>query len=333
MSLESESPSELSPQFKAAVLSATGASQLEIDSVIQELWSGYGRILRLRLKRSPLKTVIAKLISPGDSRDHPRGWNSNLSHQRKLKSYKVESAWYRGWAQACDLTDRVPHLIAFEEHHGQTLLVLEDLDEAGFPKRFASLPPPAFEACLDWLASFHARFLGLKPTGLWERGTYWHLETRSEEWKALDDPPLKEKAEEIDRILSSAKHQTIVHGDAKVANFCFSESGDKVAAVDFQYVGGGCGMKDLTYFVGSCLDESACEQREGDILNRYFQSLRKALQRHHPETNAAEVEAEWRPLYRVAWVDFHRFLKGWSPGHWKINSYSERLVRDVLPTL
>ena len=60
-----------------------------------------------------------------------------------------------------------------------------------------------------------------------------------------------------------------------MANFCFSESRDKVAAVDFQYVGGGCGMKDLTYFVGSCLDESACEQREGDILNRYFQSLRK----------------------------------------------------------
>ena len=333
MSLESEPPSELSPQFEAAVLSATGASQLEIDSVIQELWSGYGRILRLRLKRSPLKTVIAKLISPGDSRDHPRGWNSNLSHQRKLKSYQVESAWYRGWAQACDLTHRVPHLIAFEEHHGQTLLVLEDLDEAGFPKRFASLPPPAFEACLDWLASFHARFLGLKPTGLWEMGTYWHLETRSEEWKALDDSPLKEKAEEIDRILSSAKHQTIVHGDAKVANFCFSGSGDKVAAVDFQYVGGGCGMKDLAYFVGSFLDERACEQREDDILNRYFLSLRKALQRHQPETNASEVEAEWRPLYRFSWVDFHRFLKGWSPRHWKINSYSERLAREVLATL
>ena len=75
--------------------------------------------------------------------------------QRKLKSYQVESAWYRGWAQACDLTHRVPRLIAFEEHHGQTL-VLEDLDEAGFP---SALPVTVSRlSLLDWLASFHARF-------------------------------------------------------------------------------------------------------------------------------------------------------------------------------
>jgi len=38
-------------------------------------------------------------------------------------------------------------------------------------------------------------------------------------------------------------------------------------------------------------------------------------------------------LYRVAWADFHRFLKGWSPGHWKLTGYSERVVREVLQQL
>ena len=86
VSLESEFPSELSPQFKAAVLSATGASQPEIDLSSRNFGVATAGS---SVSNAPLKTVIAKLISPGDSRDHPRGWNSNLSHQRKLKPYQA----------------------------------------------------------------------------------------------------------------------------------------------------------------------------------------------------------------------------------------------------
>jgi hypothetical protein len=50
------------------------------------------------------------------------------------------------------------------------------------------------------------------------------------------------------------------------------------------------------------------------------------------QPNAA-LEKEWRSLYRVAWADFHRFLKGWSPSHWKINSYSERITAEVIKSL
>jgi hypothetical protein len=46
-----------------------------------------------------------------------------------------------------------------------------------------------------------------------------------------------------------------------------------------------------------------------------------------------ELEADWRPLYRVAWADFHRFMKGWSPGHWKLSDYSERVTRKVIESL
>jgi Ser/Thr protein kinase RdoA (MazF antagonist) len=60
------------------------------------------------------------------------------------------------------------------------------------------------------------------------------------------------KAAVIDQVLNNCSYQTIVHGDAKLANFCFSKEG-AVSAVDFQYVGGGCGMKDVAYFLGSCL--------------------------------------------------------------------------------
>ncbi len=87
-------------------------------------------------------------------------------------------------------------------------------------------------------------------------------------------------------------------------------------------------MKDVAYFIGSCLDESECERLEDQILDTYFEYLHEELK----ERNKA-LETEWRSLYRFAWADFHRFLKGWSPGHWKINSYSERITEEVIKKL
>ena len=119
--------------------------------------------------------------------------------------------------------------------------------------------------------------MGEAPSGLWTTGTYWHLETRPDELDVLDDAQLKAAAEKIDRQLSEARFQTFVHGDAKLANFCFAETGAGVAAVDFQYVGGGCGMKDVAYFISSCLDESSCEAGETELLDCYFGALKRSL--------------------------------------------------------
>jgi len=188
---------------------------------------------------------------------------------------------------------------------------------------------------LSWLAHFHATFMGAEPRGLWEQGTYWHLDTRPDELAILakEDPALKDAAVAIDQKLRASPYQTLVHGDAKLANFCFSEDGASVAAVDFQYVGAGCGMKDVAYLVGSCLDEHACEREESALLGLYFGVLRGALTAQGTNLDLDALERDWRSLYPVAWTDFHRFLKGWSPGHWKINGYSERLAREVLASL
>ena len=130
-----------------------------------------------------------------------------------------------------------------------------------------------------------------------------------------------------------------MHGDAKLANFCFrpndltSDASQKVAAVDFQYIGLGCGMKDVAYFIGSCLNEGECETMESQLLDYYFSVLIDQVIQKKSSVNAAELESEWRALYSVAWADFHRFIKGWSPDHWKINSYSEKLTASVIKSL
>ncbi|MEM1321367.1 MAG: phosphotransferase [Bacteroidota bacterium] len=311
--------------FKSAILQRTGASSLSEKEVIQELWSGYGKVIRVGLENAAVESVVVKHVQLPLFKNHPRGWNTNIGHQRKVQSYQVETMWYDKYSKKS--IARLPHCLAVETQDDEVLMVLEDLDEAGYPLRKRSVTWKEIVECLAWLAQFHASYLGENPKGLWEVGTYWHLATRPQELAVLEDQRLKAAASAIDEKLTTCTYKTFVHGDAKLANFCFAENG-QVAGVDFQYVGGGCGMKDVAYFIGSCLNERECERLEAQILDTYFGCLQSEL----GEKNEA-LEKEWRSLYRVAWADFHRFLKGWSPGHWKINSYSERITAEVINRL
>ena len=315
----------MNSHFHHLILQKTGATHFEVTEVIQELWSGYGQILRLKLRGTTTESVVVKHVQLPENNRHPRGWNTDLGHQRKVRSYAVETTWYERYAAHSQA--RLPECFAVAKAGDEVLLILEDLDAAGFSLRKQTLDWTGIESCLAWLARFHASYLGQSPEGLWAVGTYWHLATRPQELAALSDQRLRAAAPAIDAALNNCTYQTFVHGDAKLANFCFAPDG-AVAGVDFQYVGGGCGMKDVAYFVGSCLRERDCERLEAQILDTYFTHLQEALSTHN-----SALEAEWRALYPVAWADFHRFLKGWSPGHWKINGYSERVTRTVLQQL
>lgn len=312
----------MNQHFKSIILQKTGASALAEKETIQELWSGYGKIMRIGLENAAVDSVVVKHVQLPVRNNHPRGWNTDIGHQRKLKSYEVEAKWYRTYSK--NSAARLPQCLAIEQYGAEVLMVLEDLDAAGYPLRKGTVNWEEITACLQWLAKFHASYLGENPDGLWDIGTYWHLATRPQELAALNDEKLKVAAPFIDQKLNNCTFQTFVHGDAKLANFCFAKNG-RVAGVDFQYVGRGCGMKDVAYFVGSCLNEQDCERLEAQILDTYFAYLQNELS----EKNEA-LEQEWRSLYRVAWADFHRFLKGWSPGHWKINGYSERVTAEVM---
>ena len=315
----------MNPLFKSFILNKTGASNLIEKEIVQELWSGYGKIIRLELSNSTLKSVIVKHVQFPKNIDHPKGWNSTFSHTRKLKSYDVESYWYKKYSNQSNA--RLPQCFGILKTDDEVLIILEDLNASGYAIRKQQVSWQDIVSCLSWLAKFHASFLNKEPIDLWNIGTYWHLDTRPQELETLTDINLKNAAKAIDAKLNNCNYKTFVHGDAKLANFCFSKTGE-VAGLDFQYIGGGCGIKDVAYFIGSCLQEKDCERLESKILDTYFTALHKSL----GEKNSA-LEEEWRYLYPVSWADFHRFLKGWSPGHWKIHSYSERITKAVINSL
>jgi len=139
------------------------------------------------------------------------------------------------------------------------------------------------------------------PALLWGSGCYWHLSTRQEELRAVSREwrALADAAEGVDDALRGfgrgrRRYGTLVHGDAKAANFLFAQegagmagaapgdrgaSGGAVAAYDFQYVGGGYGPRDVAYLLASSVDERvlAAPGGEAALLEHYREALLAAL--------------------------------------------------------
>jgi len=295
----------------ATICAVTGAARATRAARIQQLWGGWGEIVRYRLDGAAQPSVIVKVVQPPG-----RLRRGDRSAARKRRSYQVEAAFYQGHAAQC--AARVPAPL----HISPGLFVLEDLDAAGFSGRSGGAA-----ACVDWLADFHAGFLGRAPAGLWPVGTYWHLETRPDELQSMPRGPLRDAAVALDARLAGARAQTLLHGDAKRANFCFGPH--SVAAVDFQYVGGGCGVRDLAYLLGSLLSDAELFRAADPLADRYFARLRAGLP---ADADGAAVEAEWRALLPVAWADFERFLAGWAPGH-RSGPYAAAQTRAALRAL
>ena len=318
--------------------------QLYKVQTLQKLWSNYGEIARYYSPKRD-KNIIVKHIKPPSEVNHPRGWHSDVGHQRKVDSYRTEADFYQHYAAFCYGECYVPDyitLIKDSVHTEQQTLLMEDLTSSGFSLTFNTASDEQVNIVLNWLAHFHGRFLHITTPELWPVGSYWYLATRQAEYNAMPDGPLKDSAEQIDRALNSARFKTLLHGDAKLANFCFSDDG-RVAAVDFQYVGRGAGIKDVMYFLGSCLPDGALWAKHDAYIDYYFAQLKSVLLHGHvtktSEDNVNnqaivdsvpdntiwvyELEQEWRKLVPLAWADFNRFLQGWNPEHVKINDFMQ----------
>ncbi len=321
---------DTSVSMQQKLITLTNATALSRIEIIQGVWGGYGQLYRAHFVDGEVNSVVVKQISLPQPSEHPKGWNTQRSHQRKLASYQVELNWYQYYAKHCPPLCPVAEVLAVEQSDTDILLVLSDLTQQGFPVVKQSATLEEVKVCIRWLARFHAKHLGVQADELWKTGAYWHLETRPDEFAAMPDSPLKQAASQLNQRLLQCKYQTLVHGDAKLANFCFSTDGSRVAAVDFQYVGQGCGMKDLILFISSCIPPEQCQKLEQQLIDYYFAQLSEALNSVQPQINPALIEKEWRPLYAIAWADFQRFVTGWSPKHWKINPYTEQLTERAL---
>jgi len=148
-----------------------------------------------------------------------------------------------------------------------------------------------------WLAKFHADFFETDVSGLWPAGSYWDLQ-RPHRLSAMKDIEAESDLErdlitfasDFDSEIKKCSFQTIIHGDAKVENFCFSENGE-VAGLDFQWVGKGTGLRDLMCLISSCVKSEKLIQ---ESLDFYFSSSSDHLSK---TDNFEGIEREWRQIW------------------------------------
>lgn len=156
---------------------------------------------------------------------------------------------------------------------------------------------------------------------------------------------LQAAAHELDHRLRQTPFRTLTHGDYKTANLLFGSGSDECAAYDFQYVGGGSGMKDVVYLFCSGLSARLLAQQEEVLLRHYHGQLIEGLRAAaggggstgiaDPAAAAEAVERYTYEAmlgdYRLALCDYVRFMAGW--GFWGNTSWASTKARQFLGEL
>ena len=304
-----------SERIKSQICTSVSADSITNIDTFKTVWSGFGALHRVYFSCKTKPIVVKSICLPSEI-NHPRGWNSRLATARKLKSYRVEQHFYAYVSHHLN-TNTAKFIGLFEEANTQ-YLVLSDLSINEF-KSIAEHDLEAVKRILDWLAHFHVENLGNCDENLWQQGSYWHLATRPDEFNAISHQGLKLSAQSLDAALRLCPYQTIIHGDAKIANFMENE--EAVVGYDFQYTGKGVGIIDVILLLSSAFNSDELFAYETELLADYKTSFLKYCQEYKID-NGDKVMTCWLHLYATAWADFARLLDGWSPGHWKLHDYT-----------
>eukprot|EP00798_Chlamydomonas_sp_ICE-L_P026411 gene26411-17510_t len=271
---------------------------------IQSLWAGYGHVFRLEaeMEDGSRRNLIAKQVNPPQA--------SGIGHERKLHSYAVEACFYKTCAASLlspPTSLPVPQPVYVNAADNEFTFVLTDLtDDHLYP------------VAISWLARLHAHYWERVDDldGLWECGSYWHLETRQEEFESMgrEWADLKAVAPRVDSLLRgmqpdgsfSKRHQTVIHGDMKAANIVFSSGGRAF------------GSRDLIMLFCSSANARDLEDpsTEKALLQHYHSTLLDHLEaRSRAEGYAGQADSpsptdfsfeDLLVQFDLALVDYHR---------------------------
>ncbi|TMP39467.1 phosphotransferase [Pseudoalteromonas rubra] len=280
------------------------------------LWSGCGHIYKFSYQGDML---VAKVASVPAQLDHRHITQSEHSLNRKHRSYEKELMFYRDTAHSYAIECALPEAKAFANRDEAFVFVFTDFETQGY-RNVSKAEPTHVTQMVAWLARFHA--IGLVSScapKVYGRGNYWHLGTRPDEYERMMPGLLKSSANQIDQRLRDCPYQTLIHGDAKLANFAFSRN--QALGYDFQHIGQGIGVADVMLLLTSLYCGRDLELHAEHYLNLYFEHLSEALAPSWPLELFNDLEKSWRKLWTFVWADFHRFLLGWKPDHEKLTSY------------
>ncbi|MBQ4835052.1 phosphotransferase [Pseudoalteromonas luteoviolacea] len=297
----------------------------------QALWNGCGFLDKFQIGSCKYAVKLSKV--PDDLK-HVNIRQTPFSLQRKVRSYVKEQYFYTHYVESLPMTCHTPKVIELHEFDGTFVTLLEDFEQRGFHNK-ADANSGDIERTLKWLAGFHANWLrvggGESSFGLLGYGNYWHLKTRPDEFEKMPASSLKSAAHAINEKLDAVTFKTLIHGDAKLANFAFNDT--SVIGYDFQHTGIGLGLSDVMLLFTTVLDSEQLSSCASNLLDIYFTELREQIKNQNVTIEVDLLENEWRESWCFIWADFHRFLAGWKPEHPKINQYMKTQTQLALSKL
>ncbi|TXC85133.1 phosphotransferase [Luteibaculum oceani] len=297
----------LSTFLKQFVIEKFGDQALATLERRKTLWADYGCLYALQGQGK--KLVLKHYQWPEE--DSIQDEAQRFAVARKRSSFRNELIWYRDMPMAQQAG--IPLAYGFEENNREIIIVLDDLESMGFVCNPQPLRSHHVKACLEFLVDFHIRNLNVNEA---HKGGYWHLETRPFEFDKMEGGFFKDNAQTWDQTIKNAQFKTIIHGDAKPANYALNND-NNVIAYDFQYWGQGIGTQDLV-----CYLYSICENQKDwtSYTNLYFDLLQQQMEFFEVE-GGKEIVKEWKAMVEVCKNDYQRFLLGWNPDHYKVSRY------------
>lgn len=221
----------------------------------------------------------------------PSGDGSRAVGQR-FDMYRTEVRFYRELGAATQMAVPCHHAEVDESTH-DFVIVLDDLSGEGSFDQIAGCPAAPAAAVVAALADLHARHwdeAGLAAAP-WLRtpdqpplvaafqdllhGSWPIVRARFADNLDASAVALCDRLEDLVPVVTSALARppvTLVHGDARLDNMFFGESG-RVALCDWQLTGRSRGVRDLAYFLTQSLTPAARASHERPLIDAYLARL------------------------------------------------------------
>ncbi|MXY43627.1 MAG: phosphotransferase [Dehalococcoidia bacterium] len=268
----------------------TTSSVTSIDAGDTSAGHGFtGRIARLAVtydaheKYAPA-SIIAKFPSY-DPTIRAAVTDSAMSYEREIRCYEnllgnVALSTPRRYYSACD------------PESGECILLLQDLAPARFGDNVGNPSREDIESAIRAIAGFHAEFWE-SPRLVdmdWLPEYAQDADARQRAFRQAIGPFLSTwgkylRPSTIDlinrlgdslariRLQLSRPPRTILHGDYRLDNLAFDESGRGPAVIDWQAPSIGRSVADMAYFIVYCIDPNERRALESELLKLYHSVL------------------------------------------------------------
>lgn len=244
---------------------------------------------RLRLTYSGPTDLPATMIAKFESA-------SELSRQASqlTRTYEIETAFYQSLITRVDVRAPRCFVCHYDRARDEFLLLLEDLAPCYQGDQIAGCSREEATVAVQELAKLHGPVWNAHDLESWEWLNRNTPEKRLEFCgliKMLYPGFVERYGDRIDDVtrvigdefIANAEpyftfvppHFTVVHGDYRLDNILFMQCPDGLQAgvVDFQTLSLGCGVSDLSYFIGAGLLPYDRRQYEDHLVRTYVNEL------------------------------------------------------------